>query len=88
MNFVQKDFLRKPHPSIFHTQPKTNVVGKLCKTLKNDTTFEFQLNLRRARRFLWPLSPPNPMLKASKYSVSLVFALTATLKGGRGGGGG
>ena len=28
-------------------QPKTKVVGKLCKTLKNDTFLGFQLNLRR-----------------------------------------
>ena len=28
-------------------QPKTKVVGKLCKTLKIDPFFGFQLNLRR-----------------------------------------
>ena len=33
-------------------QPKTKVVGKVCKTLKNDTTFRFQLNLRGTQRFL------------------------------------
>ena len=32
-------------------QPKTKVLGKLCKTLKM-TLFWFQLNLRRAQRFL------------------------------------
>ena len=33
-------------------QPKTKVVGKLSKMLKNDTTFGFQLNLRHAQCFL------------------------------------
>ena len=35
-----------------HLQPKTKVVGKVCKTLKNDTTFRFQLNLRGTQHFL------------------------------------
>ena len=33
-------------------QPKTKVVGNVYKTLKNDTTFRFQLNLRGAQCIL------------------------------------
>ena len=33
-------------------QPKTKIVGKVSKTLKNDTTFRFQLNLRGTQGFL------------------------------------
>ena len=46
LNFVQI------HPSIFHAQPKTKVVGKLCEMLKNDVSFWFQLNLRCVQHFL------------------------------------
>ena len=76
--------MRRPLPSICHTQPKTKVVGKLCKTLKNDSFFEIQLNLTL---FIAPLSPKSNVEDVyTKYSVSFVFVLTATLKkGGRGG---
>ena len=33
-------------------QPKTKVIEKLCKMLKNDTNFGFQLNLRHVQQFL------------------------------------
>ena len=65
---IELELLQLP---VVRLQPKTKVLGKVSKTLKHDTIFAFQLNLRHAQRFVEPPLPKSTVEDVNtKYSAS------------------